>query len=222
MSVPVQKKPYRKKAYTKPSNTMKNEIRREVIKELQSKADLKYADAFGSVNANVTSSGSVLNILSNLTRGDNGLDNFNGNSIKIKGITLNYGCHSNQSYNYMRVMLIQWYDSGTPALTGILNTVTTGLAPFAFIYVTNRKNIKVLYDKTFVMSPSAGGDSTVTGEGVFTDKVYIDGARIKKVTYRSGENTIQDGGIYLITISDDSLTTYPQINWGTRVSFYDD
>lgn len=222
MSVPVQKKLYRKKAYTKPSNAMKNEIRKEVIKELRSKADLKYADAFGSVNANVTSSGSVLNILSNLTRGSAGLDNFDGNSIKVKGITLNYGCHSNQSFNYMRVMLIQWADSGSPTLSGILNTTTTGLAPFAMIYVTNRKNIKVLYDKTFVLSPSAGGDSTITGEGVFTDKVYIDGARVKKITYQAGANTIQDGGLYLIAVSDDSLTTYPQINWGTRVSFYDD
>jgi len=219
---PYKKATYKKKPYSAANTKLKQEVRAEVMRELRSKADLKYCDAFSSANTNITSTGAVYNILSNLVRGDAGLDNFNGNSIKVKGLTLNYGCHSNQTYNYCRVMLIQWYDSGTPSLTGILNSTTTGVAPFANIYVTNRKNIKVLYDKTFAIAPTAGGDSTVTGEGTFMDKVYIDGSRMTKVTYQTGANTIQDGGLYLIAVSDDSLTTYPQITWGIRVSFYDD
>jgi len=226
MSVPPRKtysKPYKKyptKGRTYNSK-LKTEVRREVIKELRAKADLKYADRTAA-NANMTSAGTIIDILGNLVRGDNGLDNFQGNSIKPKGVTLSYGVHTDQTYNMCRVMLFQWRDSGTPAVTGILSSTATGIAPFSNIYVTNRKNIKVLYDRAFPVAPTAGGDTTVLGQGTYCDKVYIDGSRIGKVTYQSTSNTIQDGGIYLMIISDDSLITYPQFTYFVRTSFWDD
>jgi len=216
-------KTYSKKTYKKPyvSNSLKNEIRKEVIKELKSKADLKYTDR-SALLGSVSSTGAVYNLTANLTRGDEGINNFSGNSIKPKGLTISYGVTTTQSYNFCRVMVIQWNDSGTPALTGIFSDTTIGMAPFSNIYVTNRKNIKVLYDKAFTIAPTANNGGTILGEGHFTDKFYIDGKRIKEITYQSNADTVQDSNLFLVAVSDDSVVSYPTITFFSRISFYDD
>jgi len=184
------------------------------------RADLKFTD-HGAGSENVTSSGTITSILTNLVRGDNGLDNFSGRSILVRGITLKWHMVTNQTYNRCRVMLFQWLDSGTPTLSGLLASTTTGIATVAPIFATNRDNVNVLYDKHFVIAPTAAGDTTVYGEGSISGQCFIPSNRVRKVKYNTGSNTPQHGNIFLLTLSDDAVTFFPLITYHVRTSFYD-
>lgn len=191
-----------------------------VRSELKKQGDLKYADSTG-LSQNMTSSGTFISCFNNLTRGTNGVNNFDGNTINPNGYTLKFTAQTTQTYNACRVMVFQWMDASTPALSGVLQYTATGTACVSPILVTNKNYIRVLYDKTFMMAPSASGDTTVLGNGTFSDKVFIPGKRIRKVRYNSSTNVVQDGDIFLLYLSDDSLTAYPQITYVQRCSFYD-
>lgn len=213
-SAPMAKK-FRRNSYVAPQS-----VESIVRKELRKKTDFKITDA-STVSANVSSSGTIQSLLTNLVRGDNAKDNFQGSIIKPQGLYMKYNLHTNQEYNSCRVLVFQWFDSGTPAVTGVLETNATNLGTLSPKLWTNSEFIKVLYDKHVIISPSAGGDSTVIGQGVFCDTLYIPGRRLRRVKYNSTTNVIQDGNIYVLFISDDSLTSYPVINYYSRVTFAD-
>lgn len=194
-----------------------------VRSELRKRIDWKYTDV--SDNRNVASTGVITSLYSNLVRGDTGFNNFLGNIVKPQAITLKYFLHTDQTYNSVRVMVIQWFDAGTPALSGILESTATALGTLSPISVTNKEFIKVLYDKTHLIAPSAGvaPPGTVTqGEGIAYDSIYIPGKRLRNTKYNATTNVVQDGNIYIVMVSDDSLTTYPQITYYSRVTFSDD
>lgn len=182
--------------------------------------DLKYADTSIN-NQSVTSSGTVHSVLSNLVRGDTGYNHFDGNTITPRGLTCKYMFNTNQVYNQVRVLCFQWFDSQTPSLAGIVQNNTTNIATLSSVLVTNRSYIKVLYDKTHVIAPTAGDGSTPIGLGVCYDRFFIPAKRMRKIRYNSGSNSVQDGNIYILLVSDDSAPTYPAVNLYTRLSFYD-
>lgn len=193
-----------------------------VRKELRKKTDWKYAD----INANATNvqtGGSITSLFSNLVRGDAGINNFDGNIITPQAITMKYNIHTSVLRNAVRVMLFQWFDSAVPVISGVLQTNAAIAATLSPVLVTNKSYIKVLYDRTHCLAPTAGGDTTVIGEGVTdTITVYIPGKRLRKVRYNSTTNVVQEGQLYLLLISDDAAIPSPQINYYCRVTFSDD
>lgn len=192
-----------------------------IKREMKKNIDVKYTDV-SSILQNVSSSGLIQSCLANLVRGDSGLNNFNGNTITPIGLTVNFGCQTDQNYNFVRVMVIQWLDSGTPVLSGLLATTVSGSAPFSGVLVTNRKEIRVLSDTTFAVAPTAAaGTTTVLGNGHFTKKIFIPGRKIQKIRFQSGADTCQHGNIYVVSVSDDSLVSYPQLTFFSRLSFSD-
>lgn len=192
-----------------------------VRKELRKKTDFKVTDA-STASANVTSSGTIESLTRNLVRGDNAKDNFIGSVVKPHGIYLKYNLHTNQDYNSCRVMVFQWMDNVVPTPGGILESIATNLGTLSAKLWTNSEFIKVLYDKHCVLAPTAGGDTnTVLGQGTFWDTIYIPGRKLKRMKFNSTTNTVQDGALYILFISDDSLTSYPVINYYSRVTFDD-
>jgi len=194
-----------------------------VRNELRKNTDWLYTD-ISVTTTNVSSSGTITSLYGNLTRGDLGLDNFNGNIVKPQALRFKYFWSSSAfPYNACRVLIFQWFDAATPTLSGILQTNATSIATVAPILVTNKQYIKVLYDKTVVVAPVSGdGSGGVLGaghEGAFD--VYIPGKRLQQTKFNSGSNTVQDGNIYVLTLTDDSIGTYPQVTWYSRITFAD-
>jgi len=177
--------------------------------------EVKYTDA-SSLLQNVSATGSIQAVLGNLVRGDNGINGFDGNTISPIGVTIKFAMHTDQVYNFCRFMVFQWLDSSTPAVSGILQSQSTGLAPFSSVLVTNRKEIRVLSDTQIALTPGATGVN-----GVFQKNIFIPGRKLAKIRYNSTTNVVQHGGIFILTISDDVLTAYPQCTWYARVSFTD-
>lgn len=197
------------------------QVAKIVRKEIRKNTDWRYTDNSQVAN-NSNTTGTVSSLLANLVRGDNGFNNFQGNEVTPQGLLVKYYIHTSQVRNVVRVMLIQWFDDVVPVPLGILQNITTGLGPLSATSVTNKRYIKVLYDMTHQFAPTAGGDTTVVGEGV-TDPVtvYIPGKRMKNIRYQSTSNTVQDGCLYLLHISDDLAAPSPQITWYSRLTFPD-
>lgn len=184
------------------------------------KSETKYTDLAVS-NTSVTSSGYINSLLSNLVRGDNGLNQFQGNMIYPKYVQVDYYTYSNQTYNAIRIMVFQWMDSATPVLSGVLANTAAGIAPISQTLVTNKGFIKVLYDDRHIIAPTAGGDTTPVGFACHMGKAFIPGSKIKPIRYNSSSNVVQDGNIYILAVSDDSVPTYPAMYFHSRVAYTD-
>lgn len=212
----------KKKSYTKNNQTQKSKYvtKYELEKMTRSKSDLKFCDVTGT-SANMTTSGTFISAYTNLSRGTEGLNNFIGNTLTPKGLLLNYCCQTNQNYNFCRCMLVQWFDAGTPAISAILQYTGAGVATVSPTLVTNKQYVKILYDKTFAIAPTAADGGSVLGNGIFCDKVYIPHYRLKETRFNSNTNVVQDGNLFFVFLSDDALTTFPQITYVVRTSFWD-
>lgn len=208
-------------ARRKVRRTTQESVSSAVQRELRKKADWKYCDTFYGPSSS-TSSGNVISLTGSLSRGDAGIDNFSGNWINPAGLTVKYTFDTNQTFNRVRIMIIQWYDGGAPSIAGLLASTSVPYATLCPTYATNTQTIKVLYDRTHVIAPTAGGDTTPIGLGVVTGKAYISGKKMRKIRFPVSTTTPQYGGLYLIHISDDSLTSFPNCTFVSRLTFTDE
>lgn len=202
----------------KPRTQKSTTVAATVKKELRKRTDWKYTDMV-TIAANSQSAGTITSLFGNLIRGDNGINNFLGNTIIPQAVLVKYFIHTSELRNVVRVMIFQWMDSAIPSLSGVLQH--TNLPTLSPTLITNKPYIRVLYDHTHQFAPSAGGD-VLRGEGV-TDPVtvYIPGKRLKPLRYNASTNFVQDGQIYILHVSDDAVTPSPQISYCTRVTFDD-
>lgn len=205
-----QKAPY-KKSYQKQAVIYKNP---------KPKVDMKYCD-YSSSNFNVTSSGTFFPLFSSMVRGDNGLNNFQGNNIYPKYIQMDYYFGTAQAFNSCRVMLFQWEDSLAPNLATLLANSATGLATISPPNVSAKAQLKVLYDDKFIMAPTASGDSTVLGYGTHIGSCFVPEKKLKTVRFTSTTATVADNNIFVLFISDDTVPVYPVAYFHSRVGFTD-
>lgn len=193
-----------------------------VRKELRKRTDWKYTDAASSL-VPIYNTGTIVSLYSNLTRGDAGINNFEGNIIAPQGLTFKYFADTAQPFNTLRVMLIQWFDAATPLLAGLIQNTSTGLACIAPTLVTNKQYIKVLYDRTHMLAPTAADGGAIFGNGTMEPvKVYIPGKKLRNTRYNSGTNVVQDGNIYLLAVSDDAALGTVNLTYYSRITFSDD
>lgn len=197
-------------------------ITQEIVKkELRKNTDWKYTD-FALNGTAIYNTGQISSLLTNLTRGDNGYQNFQGNIIRPQGLLVKYHLDTTQVFEHCRVMLIQWFDANVSVLSGVLQTTTTGLATVSPTLVTNKGFIKVLYDKTHSLAPTAADAGNVYGAGVPEPvTVYIPGRKLKPVRYASTSNTVQDGDLLLVCVSNDTALTTVNLTFYSRVTFAD-
>lgn len=195
-----------------------------VRKELRKKTDWKFTD-YGISSSPIYNIGAIETLYQNLSRGTNGKDNYTGNVIRPQAITLKYWaeCGSTKWTN-LRVMIFQWFDSVIPSVSGILENTTTGQGVISPTLITNKQYIKVLYDKTHILSPTAAdGSGNVIGYGtVDPQTVYIPGKRLRTTKFNSNSNVVQDGDIYILMISDDSALGTVNFTMYSRVTFSDE
>lgn len=210
---------YTKKA----SQYRKKPVRQQqvvIYKAPKPKLDVRYTDTAFS-NGAISSSSTFQSVLTNLVRGDAGLNNFQGNNIQPLYLQVDYYWNTNQTHNSCRLMVFQWFDASTPSLGGIVQSGVTGLGTISPTLVTNKPYIKVLHDDRFIFAPTAGGDTTVVGQGVHQGSCFIKQKKLKSVRYNSSTNIVQDGNIYVMMVSDDIAPTYPACTFYSRLAFTD-
>jgi len=190
-----------------------------VRKELRKKTDWKYTDWSVTQNA-VYNISQPVSLLSNLTRGQNGRDNFLGNVVRPQAITLKYFAESGQeAYEALRVIVFQWFDSSTPTTSGVLQTDATTTALVSPTLVTNKQYVKVLYDQLHLLALTSNPGGNGVTQGV---TVYIPGKRLRSVRYNSNNNTCQDGNIFVCAISNDTALGTVNLTMYSRITFSDE
>lgn len=187
-------------------------VRKEVARQMSVKADYKHCLNSRSTSATIDYSGTTYDLLENLARGTNPVNGFLGLKITPKSIRIRGTCHIADSTNVMRIMVLQWYDSGSPVPSGIINNTGSIAAPYGSRYWTNKKNIKVLKDELIILDgyhPIAKVD------------IYVPGSKIRDIWFQSGSDAAQDNGLFMLAISDSSTTTHPYFTWVSEIVFTD-
>jgi len=195
-------------------------IEQRVQRAVKKNREIKYADRYQAVQA-VTNAGATLDILNGLVRGDDAFNNFDGNTIYPQSVSVNYNFFTNQSYNSVRIMVVQWMENSTPGTSDILQDNATHIAPISFPAVNSKGRMRVLADRQHILSPTAAGTSIVYGDGCVNGQIYIPGSRVAPVKFRVGSTDKLTGGLFVFIVSDDAVATFPACNLASRVSFFD-
>lgn len=188
-----------------------------ILKRRESQVKEKKYSYLNVNNMGVSYSGNVYDLLSNLTRGDGGLNSYTGFAITPTGIQVRYSWNTNQEYSTMRIICLQWFDSSVPVATGILQSAGAAIAPLSSTRVENKKLFKVLYDALDTKAPATAGAYGV-GHGQF----FIPASRLQEVRFNQADNSVHYGGLYILAISDDAIVAYPGFSMQAMTSFYDD
>lgn len=188
-------------------------VRREVNKQLSRKADYKQTTQSRSAYA-VDNSGWVQDLFGRLSRGDSPIDQYNGSSIQVKSIHVRGMMARADTTNIVRIMVLQWYDNGVPAASGLINDTSTIAAPFGSRYWTNKRSFKVLRDITLY-------SEQYNGDQVLFD-FYISGKKIRQTWFSTTvDNPAQRNGICLMAVSDSSIASHPTLTYRAEVIYTD-
>lgn len=203
----------RKKARTTPA------VRAEVARQIRNTTDLKVTDAT-TVATVIPAAGTVYNATQSLIRGANGFDQFAGNQITPTGFSMKFQVTNGatNNFSFLRVMCVQWFDASVPTPTGLLQSITAPNGPISAISITNKSQMRVLYDKTYGVNALAG-DGVTNANSCLTGSFYIPNSKLKRMRFNAVTAAIQDGGIYTLFISDK--TTGPSVSLYSRLSFTD-
>lgn len=173
---------------------------------------------FYAASGQIQYSGTIASLTANLVQGDGSIDRLQGVQLSPKKLTMRYSwvMSSATSYNRVRLMVFRWNDAVLPVPAGILHEIGTVNAPLSPLYWTNRQKIKVLYDHTEVLYDTGAG----LAASYHTATMNLKG----KITFPnvSGAGAVpQNGGLYVMYITDDALTPAPIVSLYTELTYTD-
>lgn len=160
---------------------------------------------------NVTNAG-ILNNLTIIPQGDTAVQR-DGISVKLMNLTIrgSLHCSSLQDASQARVIVFRGkQENGVGYGASDILETTTVYSPKNY---TERFRSKILYDERFMLNNPDGGTQQVKQ---FNINVKLGG----HVRYSEGSNDIEDGGVYVLYISDQA-TNLPIINYYSRITFTD-
>lgn len=209
---------YKRKTYTKPMKYQvadKAEAAYNMAVALKRivNVEKKYYDTTISTAA-VTETG-VITDISAIAQGDSAL-NRDGDSLKPLGLNMRFtlkGDASTSRDTSIRVIVFRMKHENAvvPSVSDVLDVVSIN----AMYNYTERPRFNVLMDKIYTLPIN---DSTVIPQRYYSFSSRLTG-HMKFVT---GQVTHEDGGIYLLRISDESTATNrPQFGSTTRITYVD-
>jgi len=178
--------------------------------------EFKVTDEVGS--GGVTTGGTVVNLLGSIARGNDSLNQFVGSSITPRGIQIRLAMQSTDTYNYIRVVVFQWFDATVPVLGGILQAAPYLIAP---VMLTNRENMVILHDRLYFGNENFSGAGATAMMTSPRKTIYIKGKRLAKCIFPNGSLIPQKGGLYMLLLSDSLAPPNPGVDYWARTTFTD-
>lgn len=193
-------------------------IRREVQRELSRVLETKVTHQ-NSGPQDCTYSGQIHNCVGSLTKGD-GPFACAGNLIKPKSLTVRGKISTNQTYNAIRIILFRWKDAATPLPSGLLDQTATVFAPFSAPYWVNVHKMEILEDRLIALKlkNNVGEDCKTF---VMHHNFPLSSPAIQLPDSAGPSMFAQMNGLYVLTISDDAVTTFPQLVMRSELRFTD-
>lgn len=185
-----------------------------VTKVLKRRADKRLC-TFHS-NTPVTETGGVFNLLSNLARGDNSLNQFGGEFVDWELLRMRWKATvaSADATDVVRMVVFQWHSAGTPTVGNILDRtggVSSVIAPY---FWSTRKLYTILWDETVALN--LNGEACVTGEA------FVGSKRTRKTFLAADTAVPQTGGLWYLVVSDSAVLPNPEVQMGFSGIFTDE
>lgn len=207
------------------TQTLNKTVQIAVARQLRANNDLMVADQNGGY-ANCTDAGSIVSAFNSLIRGDNGINNFSGNQLIPTSFRMKFSLQiptlAAAFNSVIRVMVVQWWDASVPTATGLLQSVGTTNSTLSPPSITNKDQMTVLHDRLYDINPPSG-NGTATGPVIQSHSIYVPGKRLKRTKFNATSTAIQDGGIYMLFISQTAAAgaNFPQFSYFSRVTYTD-
>lgn len=194
------------------------EVQRAVKRQLA--RDKEYKQTVYNATTTVGYAGVMFPLLTNLVRGDNSVDNFEGAFIQPKNIHLRMQFAAFDLSNLGRFILFQWNDSTVPVPADILAQTSGPFAPLSYRNWSSKPLYKILRD----VSHQTIANPTLTGGAgpVVQFDMFVKGNSLQRVDYNATAATIYKGGLYLLAISDSSVVTHPSFLLTSEIIFTDE
>lgn len=158
-------------------------------------------------------SGSVF-ALSTITQGDTDLTR-DGDSLYLRSINLKGCCQLDvlATSAIVRIMVVQWFDDSTPAVSDILSGSYLGTvnAPSSSYFHDQRNKFRVLYDRRVLLNDG-------NTECQIFDTKYLKPSK-RKIHFTAGTTT-GSNKLWLVAVSD-SISNLPTMNYVSRITFND-
>lgn len=158
-----------------------------------------------------------------------------GNKVTLKAARVIYQWElpatgwTGDYYNTVRVMMFQWKLSGTatvPTFSEITHSATAN-AFLKSVDVEQRKNVVLLYDKTVRLVAPTAANSTANyriynGAHYFRDDIKLDLRYCAKdVRFDSDAESTGDNHIFIVAVSDSTVSPHPQVFFHSEVMYTD-
>lgn len=147
-----------------------------------------------------------------------------GNTITPYAIQVNYTVTGADSSNVVRIIFFQWLmdDQTAPQVGDILMGTGTSSSVLQMRNYVNKKNYKILYDKTHTTSTNAGNNLTIVKHVIIPAKRL----KIKQFKYLNDSSSgfapnLIKGNIYYMMASDSAVISHPQVYFNSRMLFTD-
>lgn len=199
-------------------------ISRTVKKEIAKNADYKQARGRWSPSLGIDANGLVFGLSSVLSRGDNGVNQFEGTHIEPKSLKIRWRLENTtaDTFNMIRIMVVQWFDDAIPTNAGFVldgSDLGTIHAPLSARLWTNRPNYKILFDHVEYLNNTANSPGS-EGPHKYVE-TYIPKNKLKRIYFNTSSTRAQRGEIYLVAISDSTAIGHPGVSGTFDMIFTD-
>lgn len=135
-----------------------------------------------------------------------------GDDISMKGITIRFQLTHGDSINMVRVMVLKWFDAGSPLINSLLAPALSGFAaPLRPILWENRRKFRVLYDNLYAISTNTNSN--------IVEKIYL--KNLGNAQFTPGGTANERGSIYILFLSDSSAVVHPDVDMITSLTYTD-
>ncbi len=134
-----------------------------------------------------------------------------GDKISMKKAVLRLALVHQDSTNVVRLMVVKWFEVGTPSLANILEAPAAGYNyPYAPINWNNRHQFRVMYDNMVASSTNTNA--------VLVEKIFL--KNLGPQQFQVGSTIPEQGSLYFVVVSD-SVASGPTLNLMWTVSYTD-
>lgn len=183
--------------------------RTEIAKHDKVVVEMKSYDITFVNGSTVSYTGLVTPITPPIVKGTNATDRI-GNEIHVKGLLFRLQLVPNAQYNNVRIVVIRWNSSGTPAAANIFQTTGSNAAPFSPLIRDASHKFQVLFDNLYTIGVDMAND-------IQTEKMYLQ--KVGRAVWDDSSGG-QKGQIFLVAISG-AIAQMPGLFLSARTRFTD-
>lgn len=212
--MPFYRRTYRRRTMTRPRKSFRRYRYKKFVKKVKAIANKAGEKKFFATTSGgfqgVDWTGTITSI-SDISQGDTDVTR-DGDQVYIRSLEFSWEVSVGDTYNIVRLLVVQWFPATTPAVTDILLTNGSNDGVLSPYNHDSRFQFKVLYDRKIHVNTDMPNRS-------LKFRLYKN-FRYRRIQYIGGGTTGQNK-IYIIKISDSGAAPNPTMaNFG-KLNFSD-